>query len=374
MQIGILTQYYGSCNYGGLLQAYALARVLNGMGHSAEQICYDAKSYVDLRGNAKKTRSGLRRRLSILSQAILQMRIKKGLKSREQKFAKFRERISHSEQVYSNESIVATNEIYDAFVAGSDQIWNPKDYDPVFFLSFANSEKIKMSYAASISQGQLDENQQKLFKEHLKDFDAVSLRENDAHLIQNLSPVDVEWVLDPTFILSKEEWDEVAAPRMIDEKYVLCYILGKDENIRNVAKEFAKKKNLKLVTMPHLNGLFEKSDSGFGDKQVFASPEEFISLIKNAEYVITDSFHATAFSTIYEKEFFVFHRSGFKGMASRIESILSIIGAKDHFCDDADKATVEYVSSIEPIDFNKTTEFAEFKKKSLSFLQNNLNR
>lgn len=367
-KIGIITMYYKSKNYGGVLQAYALAEYLKDKGFDIEQICYKETAENTL----QSTKISFRARFSGFAQKILMLSINKGIEERNKKFDAFTENIPHSNDVYTDDNISNANKIYDTFITGSDQVWNPIYYNPTYFLDFAKSDKKCLSYAASIANGKLSDEQREIFKKHFEKYTAISLRENDAEVIQELTNIPVKWVLDPTMLLTKEEWDKVCAPKMINEKYLFCYFLGRNEEERQIATEFAKKNHLKLVTIPHLMGYFERSDKGFGDEQILsASPADFVSLIKNAEFVFTDSFHATSFSNIYEKEYFVFQRAGFKGMSLRIYSVCSLFGTQSRFLDTVEKQNVQYIEKIIQEEIGKEKNRALFddkKKESEEFL------
>ncbi len=367
-KLGIITMYYKSKNYGGVLQAYALAEYLRNKGFDVEQICYKKTSENAL----QPAKLSFRARISGLAQKFLMLSINSGLEERNKNFDAFTESIPHSEAVYTDANIIEANKVYDTFITGSDQVWNPIYYNPAYFLDFADENKKCLSYAASIANGKLTDEQKEVFKRHFEKYSAISLRENDGDVIQDLTDIPVKWVLDPTMLLTKDEWDKVCAPKMINEKYLFCYFLGRNEVERQIATEFAKKNHLKLVTIPHLMGSFERSDKGFGDQQILsASPQEFISLIKNAEFVFTDSFHATSFSNIYDKEYFVFQRSGFKGMSSRIYSVCSLFGTQLRFLDTVEKQNVQYIEKIIQEEIGKEKNRALFddkKKESEEFL------
>lgn len=283
--------------------------------------------------------------------------------------------IPHCEEVYSSDNIRDCGEEYDAFITGSDQVWNPVWYNSAYYLDFVPSNKIKMSYAASLGKTSISDEQIEIFKNNLADYTAVGVRELDAvSFLQPYSPVPVAWNLDPTLLLDADEWDEICGERVINEKYVFCYFLGADKNQRNVAKKFAKKNKLKLVTIPFVAGVFEGCDVNFGDYKLYdASPEKFISLIKYAEYIFTDSFHATVFSSIYRKQYFVFQRAGEKGMGTRIYSLMKLFESEERFLDTYEKATLSYIESLSALTYNHELElFNEMKRNSFNYLRENL--
>ena len=179
-------------------------------------------------------------------------------------------------------------------------------------------------------------------------------------------------VCDPTLLLTKEEWSAVAEPvKGIQEKYIFVYLLGKDIEHRNSIEKLASKNSLKVVTIPHANDNYDDVDDNFGDyREMDASPENWIWLIKNAEYVITDSFHATVFSVIFSKKFLVAKRYWIQDINVRMTDFLETIGEQDKFVD---------ISSVESLDdfawnyekiFSITEEFIvnskEYIKKTLT--------
>lgn len=390
-KIGIVTHYYNNLNYGANLQAYALCMAITRYtDYLAEQICYpwtkDIKNNnygvgIENRLNKrfnKMTRiianfpSKLRNRLFRLKyrKKILKYRIDK-----HEAFYRFNSHIiPHSDIVFNSQNIFNALSIYEAFITGSDQVWNSRYYTPVFFLDFVPSDKIKLSYAASIAKDDLSEEERQIFRKSLTDYKAVSVREENAvELIKDLSPVEPKLVLDPTLLLDREDWDKVCAPRMVEDDYLFCYFLGDNNKERQLAAKFAKAKNLKIVSIP-LTGLQIYSDLTFGDVILpSASPEEFISLIKHASYVFTDSFHTVVFSNIYQKQFFVFNRDKKGTMNSRIINITDLFNAQDRFCNGKEKETLKYLQSKNDIDYSiPNIKLNEMKHSSIQFLKDNL--
>jgi len=360
MKIGILTHYYKSPNYGGNLQAYALARFLRASGFDAEQICYD------IFFKRERKESFLKHFIKILGKVpayILRVMVRKILLKKRLNIVKnavnrrilaisnFNQNIiNHSDTTYGYGNIGEANSHYDAFITGSDQVWHPNNFCPAYLLTFADSKKKKISYAASIAKSDLSNEEINRLTTSIAVYTAVSVREEDsAELLRRNSQKDICCVVDPVFLLSEKQWDDVAKPYPIDAPYLLTYFLGNNESSRFLAQKFAKEHNLKLVTMPYLNGSYRKCDWNFGDKQIFdAGPEHFVSLVKNAEYVFTDSFHATAFSVLFGTKFFVFPRSYKKtgDMSNRIVSILNLCACEECFCNTLEKMKMEYLNSI----------------------------
>ena len=373
-KIGILTYYYGNYNYGGLLQAYALTEYLLSNGYDAEQICFippkKDNGNVDFKTRLRWKLSALKGKALRLFTKIRYKNILRSIEERNRAFLNFTEIIKHSDKVYDRNTLSETNGIYDIFIAGRDQIWNLLWYSPEYFLSFVDEGKTKVSYAASLPQRELTPEQEKIVKRHLSDFTAVSVRESQA--VDLLKTIDIpsSLTIDPTLLLTRDAWDKVCTERKVKDRYVFCYFLTNNDVERNAAKEFAEKKNLKIVTLPHLTGMVWE-DLEFGDIQLYdISPFDFISLIKHAEYVITDSFHAAVFSNIYEKQYFVFGRKGGEYMNSRITSLLFLFDAGKRFCNTRENNAAEYLLNLEDIDYSvPVPRFQELREHSEQLLR-----
>lgn len=382
-KIAILTMFHNSTNYGGNLQAYALCKALNQMGFAAEQLridcyenCYCLPELSPVKFFLAKT---LKQPLKALACKLIPSYRNKschGNKALLDAFHHFNYDLTpHSGTVYTTSTVSKATSIYDAFITGSDQVWNPLWYFPPFFLDFVPSGTPKLAYAASIAQAQLPEWVKGLYRKHLKDFTAISVREDAAvSLLEGIAPGRVQCVLDPTLLLDRQDWDQVVAPPQVDGDYVFCYFLGDEPGMRHIASQHAQKHRLTLVTIPNAAGLQHKNDRDFGDIALSSpSPEAFISLIKHARYVFTDSFHASVFSLIYQRQFCVFSRAGHENMGSRLYSLTDLFHVPERFCDTAEKATLSYVEALPPIDYSSSNPtLAAACRDSLDFLKTNL--
>lgn len=385
-KVGIITHYYKSLNYGGNLQAFALCKCLQRNGYEAEQISFESKftnkqyskkrDLVSFVKRAIKKVFGYPFRKYATTKAIKEEKKTNVNQIRQDAFYQFnQEIIPHSQIVYNNVTIQETVNKYDVFITGSDQVWNLNWYNEAYFLDFVPSTKKKIAYAASLACDQISIQNQKIIKESLKSFKAISLREKSANdLIQPLTKVDVCNVLDPTLLLSFDEWEQIREEVKIEKKYIFCYFLGNNMKARKIAKLFAKKLGLEIVIIPHATGDVEFSDIGYGDiKLLDMSPQKFLSLIKNTEYVFTDSFHAVIFSYIYKKQYFVFHRTKKQDMSSRITDITKLFNTEKNFCCNKKKCKLSYLLNLEKIDYERENEQVKIKKEfSERFLLNNL--
>ncbi len=372
-KIGILTFYYNVKNYGALLQAYALVRAINSQGYSCEQVC------VMIANNSEKRR---KRHLKIKNtpkyiKALFQILREKWFVYKTEKrntaMQKFQNSIPHSKLIYNSNNLNESLKYYSSFITGSDQVWNLDRYRKEYFLGFVPENIYKFSYAASMPNVNITDEKKEIVKKHLESFDAISVREEETvEFLKNLTGKDVVQTLDPTLLLDKSQWDDISSDRMIDGDYVFCYFLGESKKMRKEAKRFAKRVGCKIVTLPHLLKL-RSEDMFFTHVNLYdVSPEQFISLIKYAKYVITDSFHATVFSTLYKTKFFVFDRTDAGVMNSRITTLLSLTENEERFCC-GDRMNVDYMLKIINKPVNKNTEqFLKMKKSSIEFLSHNL--
>lgn len=380
--IGIISLYYATINYGGVLQSYALQKTIEQMGTECVQISYDvthAHNRVRLRMlrlfiNPKRVFSAISERLflhRVTAPAIINTEIIK----REVAFRAFQERIPHTSQVYREGAMKHCGDTFDTLVTGSDQVWKLVSIRPACFLNFSAPGQKKISYAASVSMDSFTRIQAAVVKHYLRDFSAISVREvQTVDLLRPLSPVEPVWTLDPTLLLTAEEWDEICAERMTDEPYLFCYFLGIDAQKCALATDFAHQNGWKIVTIPYLHGYDEKEPSDFGDyRWINISPEQFLSLVKHASYVMTDSFHACVFSNIYKRQYAVFNRNKFGEMNNRIFSLTQMMEQQERFCDTDEKMTTAYLSSLAEIDYTHTpAEFEKRKSISLAYLKESI--
>ena len=362
MKIGIVTHYYKSENYGGNLQAYALCRFLQKNGYCVEQISVDIR-YKSFFYRIKEVLSRFKN--------IKTFTVLFDLKKRSKAIIRFnQEKIPHSKR-YSMKNIEKCVDEYDAFITGSDQVWHPDVINKAFLLDFVPSRRKKIAYAASIAVNEIPDERKSKYKESLQSYDAISVREEKGiEILKSLTDEKVVCTLDPTLLLTKQDWDEVCDERIINDKYIFCYFLGESKEHRDLAKEYAKRQGVKVVTLPHLLGRYRESDDKFGDFRLYdVSPSGFLSLIKYAETVFTDSFHATVFSIIYKKDFFVLERKMSVSMGSRLQTLTSLFGMEERFCDSDDKVEIDYILRLSALDYEQNFEkYRDAVKRSRDFL------
>lgn len=237
------------------------------------------------------------------------------------------------------EELKALGASYDGVLVGSDQLWSPGGIIGNFHnLMFVPEHVPKFSYAASFGVSEIPNSLQKLYQTFLNRLDYVSVRENAGkQIVKELTGKTAQVVADPVLLLTREEWDdEIKEQRLYEQPYIFAYFLGKSKENREQAKKLAKLTGLKIVTVHHMD-TYNKADIGFGDYAPFEiGPEEFLNLIRGAEYICTDSFHGSVFSLLYHKKLLIFKRyadTSKTSKNSRIDSICEILGVTDRIFD-----------------------------------------
>lgn len=391
MKIGIVT--YVKCdNYGAELQAFALQWKLNALGYDAEVINLEKRN-IDMKKNPFVIKGAILRRLkyngfmsalkSICQKALdtkknleEQVDNKEMTDKKHQLFVSFFEnKIRHSAKYYSLDEISTTDDLkYDIYIAGSDQIWNfiHTDRLDVYFLMFANKYKArKVSYAASISIYDIPRKLRPAYQKYLDNIDFLSVRElQGAELIAKRFNKKAEVVLDPTFLLSKGDWlREVARPPQIKEDYLLVYTLSGSHHIRKFALDIASRLHLRVVNIKS-DFSAEPQDGTVNLYEV--GPQEWVGLWSNAKYVVTDSFHGTAFSINFNIPFTTLVNP-VSMMNSRVLSILKITNLEDRIIYDNKRALP--VPEKLYIDFSSVNSTLEaWRKKSFEFINHSLKK
>lgn len=315
-KIGVIT-FHRANNLGAALQAYALSEYLN------ENICQtEIIDYYP--NNAIPTKNTFLRKVLRAGKKMIGG---KSQRDRYRGFEKFKEftNLLHvsSQAYYGDEAIEAAPPQYDLLISGSDQILNTTltGNSKAYYLDFAQSTP-KISYASSFGRTEISDCEREYIRSYLKDFRALSAREESGKRImeQELGR-NVELVVDPVFLLSKEKWEKMAAP-MHEEKYIFVYAMENTPWLVETIEQVRNDYNLPIKIV--LGGNFQLPVEGIVDS--CCGPREFLSYIRNAECVITNSFHGTAFSIIFEKKFVCVAHSS---KNTRLESLLSAVKQLD---------------------------------------------
>jgi hypothetical protein len=369
-------------NYGAHLQAYATQHVIDSLSIATRIIDHTKiKNFThyyfgtELFINAfqKLKRLAYTKQEGIIGDAVFMQ----NKNERIQQARDFRKRMLHDIKVYqSYEELVVDSRDLDAVLIGSDQMWLPgASVGPFYSLRFAPKGVARVSYATSLGVSYYPRYCWNSARNMWKHMDFISVREEQgARIIKEIcgDVIDVEVVVDPTYLMTKEQWeDAIPVKKMCDKKYVFCYFLGEDIRAKECAKRFARKHDLHLVSIISCES-FTDIDRTFADETVgAASPEEFINWIRGAEYVFTDSFHGIAFSVINHKQFYVFYRlrrDAKQSRNSRIDNILNLWQCGERLITDTELEWSDGTESV--IDYDKVESIVSDKRgASLEYLK-----
>lgn len=364
MKVGILT-FHWAHNYGAVLQAYALERYLIGRGYEVEIINH-IPAFVKNAYGKSVWKSILSKKHPLASIRKLYNE-SKVYKLRERRWTVFNSFINSRLNLSEDMDIISDK--YDVYIVGSDQVWNPKithGFYPLYFCDFPfeKKNKVYISYAASSELKNITLEEKNKFIYYLQKFDCIGVRETALlRLLQPLTRTQICLTLDPTLLVDKDVFSCLTVNNNYsDKRYVLIYRVWDDQNIRRIAEMVAKKYDAEIIELVSwldahtCNNTFQA-----------ASPEEFVSLFKSAIYVVTDSFHGTAFSLIYNKSFFFVKVNDAQ---SRSESLLRLLGIEDRVlrkdCNLSDDKEIDYIR------VNK--ELEELRKDSICFIDAALSR
>ncbi|ETT72282.1 hypothetical protein C173_14625 [Paenibacillus sp. FSL R7-277] len=348
MRIGTIT-FHWATNYGAVLQAYALQRYLIKSGFKTEII-----NYVPFKVKAREILSNIKR---------LQINNLK----KEYKINKFRNKnlMLSRRKFHSNDQLYKYCNDYDAYVCGSDQVWNEwflksSENKPnlSYYLNFVSTSKKRISYATSFGANKLSDENANVVKTELDKFNNIGVRENTGKsIIENLG-LNAHLVVDPTLLLDVNEYNELIAHINKKSHYKLfSYVLHKNQDI-----------SLKINNYIFGNYFSDK------DKIYYNEPigiPEWLYALKNSEFVLTNSFHGSIFSIVFRRPFLVVPVEGSK-MNDRITTLLHSVGLENRIIDEYNESTIDRLMN-ETIDWEKVDEkVKEMRKGSINFLENSL--
>lgn len=222
---------------------------------------------------------------------------------------------------------------YDAVIVGSDQVWTPMSLPNKYFnLLFVDDSVRKIAYASSFGVSVIPSFQRKATGRYLDRFYRIGVREQKGkEIVESISQKKAQVVADPTLLLSAKEWEEEIASSRVDisEPYIFVYFLGTNQEARKAVRELKAKTGLRIVTIRHMDE-YVPEDESFGDEAPYdIDPNDFVRLISRATYVCTDSFHCSAFSIQFHRQFMTFYRfaqGSVTGRNSRIDSLFNVLG------------------------------------------------
>lgn len=328
-KIGIIT-YHLANNLGAVLQAYALQQTI------IKRYNVDCKilNYYNDIFKEKSNCTGIKRLPKNLYYSLKSIR-----------FNKFRNKYLITTKLCTKDSIKKYNKSFDCLITGSDQVWNLScsREDFTYFLDFCDNIKSKkISYAASVGNYHFTDDDIKKIKPLLEKFDSISIRERDSLEQFKFLNKNIEVVPDPVFLLEKSDWDFICNKKILHEDYVFVYLIQEDVNVLRAATKYAEENNLRIINnKKSIEFIFHNS------------PADFISWIKYANKIFTNSFHGTAFSLIYNKDFEadIELKNGDKN--NRILNLLKIINAEDKIINSTNNNNISSYN----LDYLKNTGF-----------------
>lgn len=356
-KISVITLHYIK-NYGSVLQTYATQKKFELMGYETETVDYirpNAEEKALLKDGLKSKNFGKN-----FVKKFAYVCLKKVENIRRNKiFKKFLKKYIHLSKHYHNyEELKNDPPQADIYCTGSDQTWN-SEYNggvlPAYYLDFAPEGKKRIGYSVSIGMSSIPEDEKKATQDYINKYEAISVRELSAKkLIHELGYTNVQHILDPTLVLNKSEWEPMVAPRQIKEKYIIIYRLNEDPLMEEYAKRLSEKTGCKIVRMSYYLTNFKNK----GKMKFCPTVEEFLSLIYYADYVLTDSFHCTAFSLNFNKNLYAFYPGKY---STRLQSILQLTGTEHRVIktidDDPKDIDFEHVNEVLNSERKRVDEF-----------------
>lgn len=382
-KIGLVSCYFKD-NYGSQLQAYATQKVLEDYGFRVETI--NISKNKDFSNGKKKYYMGqifnfnfIKTKFGMIKLKIdkkLNKELGRNIAIRNKKFKEFK-KVYHLTPAYPTyEKLNEISKNYDAVLVGSDQLWLPVNIVSDYYtLNWVNENTKRISYSTSFGVSSIPKKYEKKYKDFLEKIDCLSVREESGNeIIKEILGKEASVVCDPTLLLSKTDWMDIQEKEpIIKEKYIFCYFLGSNIEYRKFAERLKEKTGYKIVSINHCDEYVKYSDT-FADIIPYdVGPGEFVNMIRNAEYVCTDSFHGTVFSLINNKLFFAFRRHYKKSKNStnsRLDSLLEKVDLKERILeDDFDEENALKMQ----IDYDRVNQkLNEFITKSKKFLENSL--
>ena len=345
--------YDHTVNYGSCLQAYALQEAIDSIRLADGEEC--SYSLIPIRSFREWPARITFARLCLLPLISLHRT----------QFRRFEKSHMHFAKVQGLRELPLLNQENDAFVCGSDVIWNP-DLNfqlDAFYLSFAN--KYRFSYAASFGKTDIDDQTIEKTRIHIDAFDAISLRERTGlEILKKITDKPARIACDPVLLMTKNEWEDELSIQKEKDKYIFVYITHLSQTVQGFLDMLKRKTGHKIIY------------AAYGPKQALTfhmlqvqTPEKWLGLLHDAEYVVTNSFHATAFSVLFHKKFFtVVNGDKAKGINVRMNDFLTALGLEDRIFssmpEQLDLSEIDYTEADKRIE--------KMREESLAFLRENL--
>lgn len=350
--VGVIT-FHNYDNYGAILQSFALQKRLKELGTKPEIIDYRCEYISNPFRFVNLKEKGLFNYIYGVIGHICYI-------PRRKRCNQFRRNMKYSQPV-SRKNLSSIAKQYDIYMAGSDQIWDYKltNFDQTYFLDFVSEGRKRSSFAASIGEHLPPQDYRESYSRLLGAFDEILVRENyGADIVEELIGKRPECVCDPTLLLTSQEWEEMLVEPKGKGKYILVYQLGINKEIVNFVKRLKKKTGYPVVYIPFpLIGLLKCKC------KIAVGPSEWMGLFKNAEFVVSDSFHGIVFALLFNRKFFA--KSDGHHMNRRVDELLKLVNLSNRKI-----STVPEKEWLEEIDFHYANDqLDKLRKHSLELLK-----
>lgn len=361
MRVGIMT-FHTALNYGAVLQTFALYKTIKDKGNDVRVIDYRAP-FNEKRFAPKPLSYFLNIRVlyNIFFKNGYEIYYKDGFRDFINNY------IQLTEPLYNKKDLVKINDDFDSFISGSDQVWNLActEGDTMYYLPFVKDLNKRNTYAASIGYTHLPTTQKKLYKTLIESFNNISMRElPGVSIVKSLTGKDASLVLDPTMLLCREQWEEIADFSLVPPtgKYMLIYVMSEDKSLISEARKIAKLKGLEVI---YITQRLFKLNNAKNLRNV--TPEQWVGLFLKADFVATNSFHGLAFSINFNRQFVTKYIP--RSIAnSRMQTVLDILQLHNRRMDN------DSYTSETPIDYSRVNnKINQYRKSSIEFLDKVLN-
>ncbi|WP_076453806.1 polysaccharide pyruvyl transferase family protein [Zobellia uliginosa] len=353
-KIGIIT-ILNVNNYGAELQAFALHHKLKLMGFDNEIInylYYKNPNYKSEAASQPLIKTSIKNRLKDLALKWLDkysaFKYPEIAKIRKQRFDGFHEKHTAVSKTYHSYSELYNSTLgYDTYIVGSDQVWNPNNGTNIapYFLTFAPKEANKVSYASSFGVGSIDGTYYDQYRKWINNLKHISTRESDGvNIIKDITGKDALHVVDPTLLLSKEDWQNIMIPYEHSEPYILFFIFKKNKYAEDLAYRIQKNTGYKIIRVCKNEMPLESDDKIINIRDY--GPAEFLGLYNSASIVLTTSFHGSIFSLIFEKPFYTITPAS-KNNNSRQESLMNVVGLQERLLREGDEVNLNKLTDID---------------------------
>lgn len=348
-------------NFGSVLQTFATQEIVKRFGYEGEIVNYRREN-CSYEYQKKAAFDRYRQRGDFLSlyvfSKILELRWAIIFKRRFRVFENFRNKYLNLTKKYSSLEELKQNPPYaDAYITGSDQVWNVEYNGGVlgeYFLEYAPENSLRIALSASIGTENISQDEMQIMKKYVDRYDGISVRESTAvRTLQQLGYNSAIQVIDPTLMLTKQQWVDKLQLKHSEKTGVLLYQLNENQKMIDFATKLARENNIPLYI---ISASCKKANCEY--KVVNnCSPEKFLELMYCSDYVVTDSFHGTAFSFNFNKDVFVFSPPRY---STRLSSFLTLVESSFRLCDE-----VEEWKNVESIDFGKVNAVLENERKKV---------